>query len=363
MARAPDQVSAGSVARTMDPLSTRTRTSPFPPDAAAWLAGTSGRTVVLAGDPRTTAPLAEALAALGYDVRSSVDGSMSLPDRSVDAIVAIDHAPELEVAARVLRPGGQVAILTQEHDARIPWVRKLGAALRLPAAGDPTAPLAECPYFGHVGSETFKHWEVVTRDALAEVVRSLPAVIERGSSEQERAVTAAVELYDDYGRGPDGMQLPWISHCHRAPVLAEAWATVTERSRAAVEAAEAADAAARAAVVPTSGPVSDPVDPAEPDAAATGDEEPEGAHEAPAPPPRPAFDIGDTAEGIITYVVDTGELPPVRAPLRDSADEPTQAMPAVRPGRPDRPGRPGRPAAPPPEDEGPDDPDLLIRFR
>lgn len=323
----------------MDPLSTRTRTSPFPPDAAAWLAGQSGRTVVLAGAPRAHGPLAEALAALGYDVRSSVDGTMSLPDRSVDAIVAIDTAPDLEVAARVLRPGGQVSVLVQEHDARIPWVRKLRAALRLTATTpDPTALLADSTYFGHCSSETFKHWEVVTRDSLVEVVHALPEVARRGQSEVQQAVAAAQELYDDYGRGPDGMQLPWISHCHRVPVLSEAWAMVTERSRAAQEAAEAADAAARAAAADargsrTTGPVSDPVDLLdEPDAA----DGPASSVAQPPPPPRREFDMGDTAEGIITYVVDTGELPAV-------------------------------PAAPvavaPPEPDEPDDPDLLIRFR
>lgn len=343
----------------MDPLSTHTRTSPFPPDAAAWLAGQSGRTVVLVGDPRCHGPLAGALAALGYDVRSSVDGTMSLPDRSVDAIVALGEAPDLEVAARVLRPGGQVAVLAQEHDTRIPWVRKLGAALRLAPGGDAGAALAGSAYFGPVFSETFRHWEVVTRDALAQVVRSLPAVLRRSQSEQEAAVVAAVELYDDYGRGPDGMQLPWLTHCHRVPVLSEAWAMVTERTRAAAEAAAAAlaadEAALRAAESRTAelrglegtevaegaaepgsqrpGPVSDPVD------LLDGETGERVEAPAPPPPPRPQFDLGDTTEGIITYVVDTGEIPAVPA-----------APAAAR-------------TAPRPEPDEPDDPDLLIRFR
>lgn len=353
---------AGIFGATMDPLSTHTRTSPFPPDAAAWLAGQSGRTVVLVGDPRCHGPLAGALAALGYDVRSSVDGTMSLPDRSVDAIVALGEAPDLEVAARVLRPGGQVAVLAQEHDTRIPWVRKLGAALRLAPGGDAGAALAGSAYFGPVSSETFRHWEVVTRDALARVVRSLPAVLRRSQSEQEAAVVAAVELYDDYGRGPDGMQLPWLTHCHRVPVLSEAWAMVTERTRAAAEAAAAALAADEAALraaesrdaetraaesqgvevtegaeggsaAQRPGPVSDPVD------LLDGETEERVEAPAPPPPPRPQFDLGDTTEGIITYVVDTGEIPAVPA-----------APAAAR-------------TAPRPEPDEPDDPDLLIRFR
>lgn len=370
----------------MDRLSDRTRAaSAFPPDAAAWLAGQSGRTVVLVGDPRSTAPLEESLAALGYDVRSSLDGTMSLPDRSVDAIVSFDLCPEPEVAARVLRPGGQVAVLVQAHDHRIPWVRKLRAALRLPDPVDPSGPMDSSPYFGPVSVETFRHWQVVTRDALVEVVRALPAVLARSQSEAARAVEEAERLYDDYGRGPDGMQLPWVSHCYRAPVLGEAWAMVTERARAAAEEAALAEraartAAAREAEVDATGDAA----PYDVEAATDGTSETDAAGEAgeqteamdadalraavhgtdgrptypPPARPRPTFDMGDTAEGIITYVVDTGEIPPVRAPLavdESAGGEQTQPLSGFRVL-----GETGAPAA---EQDGPDDPDLLIRFR
>ena len=384
---------AGSLGRTMDRLSDRTRAaSAFPPDAAAWLAGQSGRTVVLVGDPRSTAPLEESLAALGYDVRSSLDGTMSLPDRSVDAIVSFDLCPEPEVAARVLRPGGQVAVLVQAHDHRIPWVRKLRAALRLPDPADPSGPMDSSPYFGPVSVETFRHWQVVTRETLGEVVRALPSVLARSQSEAARAVEEAERLYDDYGRGPDGMQLPWVSHCYRAPVLGEAWAMVTERARAAAEEAALAERAARTAAARASegretGATPDDAggDPAPYDGEAAADgtvatgetDEQTEAMDADAlreavhgsdgrptyPPParpRPTFDMGDTAEGIITYVVDTGEIPPVRAPLavdESAGGEQTQPFSGFRVL-----GETGAPAEPDAHD-GPDDPDLLIRFR
>ncbi|MDQ1105563.1 SAM-dependent methyltransferase [Nocardioides zeae] len=384
--RAP--LRAGSLWPTMDRLSDRTRAaSAFPPDAAAWLAGPSGRTVVLVGDPRSAAPLEEALAALGYDVRSSLDGTMSLPDRSVDAIVSFDLCPEPEVAARVLRPGGQVAVLVQAHDHRIPWVRKLRAALRLPDPVDPSGPMDSSPYFGPVSTDTFRHWQVVTRETLGEVVRALPAVLARSQSEAARAVEEAERLYDDYGRGPDGMQLPWVSHCYRAPVLGEAWAMVTERARAAAEAAALAERAARGAAARAAETGSSTDGPAPYDVDAVADEtagphEPRetgesteamdadalraavhGTDERPAYPPparpRPTFDMGDTAEGIITYVVDTGEIPPVRAPLavdESAGGEQTQPLSTFRVL-----GEPG--GAEPDAHDGPDDPDLLIRFR
>ena len=115
-----------------------------------------------------------------------------------------DEAADLQVAARVLRPGGQVAVVAHEHDQRIPWVRKLANAVRIPGAADPLPGMTGSPYFGHPVVETFRFWQVVTRDGLAEVVRGLPTVLARSHSEQERAVSDALDLYDDYGRGPDG---------------------------------------------------------------------------------------------------------------------------------------------------------------
>ncbi|WP_028474725.1 class I SAM-dependent methyltransferase [Nocardioides alkalitolerans] len=366
----------------MDPLSSTTRTTPFPPDAAVWLAGQSGRTVVLVGDPASTRVIHEALAALGYDVRGSEDGTMSLPDRSVDAIVAVDRVPDLQVAARVLRPGGQVAVVAHEHDQRIPWVRKLANAVRIPGAADPLPGMTGSPYFGHPLVETFRFWQVVTRDGLAEVVRGLPTVLARSHSEQERAVSDALDLYDDYGRGPDGMQLPWVSHCYRAPVLAEAWALVTEQARAAAEAAELDERTARAAARAVEqealgdeqpdhpedarhgGPV-DPLDLAqsigrdERAAADRRDADDRAAHlddTQPFPGPRSDFDLGDTMEGVITYVVDTGEMAPVRAEL---APRPTTPRPTV-PRAPAAPARPARSVVDEPDD--PAEPDLLIRF-
>ena len=44
--------------------------------------------------------------------------------------------------------------------------------------------------------------------------------------EDDRAAKLAevLALYDDYGRGMDGMQLPYVSRCFRATVVEAAWA-------------------------------------------------------------------------------------------------------------------------------------------
>ncbi|HEY1135122.1 MAG TPA: hypothetical protein VGE77_11135, partial [Nocardioides sp.] len=104
---------------------------------------------------------------------------------------------------------------------------------------------------------------------------------------------------------------------------------------------------------------------AAPDGEATeamdADELREAVRATPPARPRPSFDMGDTAEGIITYVVDTGELPAVRAPLastgsdeRTDDGELTQPLAGLRVlGE----------SAPPADEPDGDDPDLLIRFR
>jgi hypothetical protein len=37
-------------------------------------------------------------------------------------------------------------------------------------------------------------------------------------AERDRLLRQVDELYADYGRGPDGMLLPYLTHCYRAVV-------------------------------------------------------------------------------------------------------------------------------------------------
>src|SRR6476619_1490919 len=127
----------------------------YPREAAAWLAGERPVTVLELG--AGTGKLTAQLVALGHDVhatdpdtamldilrrdlpdvRTSVASAeeIPLPDRSVDVVVCaqafhwfdLDRAlPEI---ARVLRPGGRLALVWNQRDERIPWVRRLGALI------------------------------------------------------------------------------------------------------------------------------------------------------------------------------------------------------------------------------------------
>ncbi|KQY62690.1 class I SAM-dependent methyltransferase [Nocardioides sp. Root140] len=194
----------------------------FPAEAVQWLLGSSPRTVVVLGD----ADVAEAIAVDGHDV-TDVEGTgepLPFPDRSIDVVLSTHGVPDdLEAIARVLRPGGQVALVCNERDQRIPWARKLDGVLGNTPAGDaPAVGLVNSTLFGFVSDSPFRYWQVVNRESLEAMVRV--ELSGRGDTEIERRTTAALALYDDYGRGADGMQMPWLSRCFKATVVENAWA-------------------------------------------------------------------------------------------------------------------------------------------
>ena len=221
----------------------------FPLDAARWLAGASPATVLElgAGTGKLTAPLLE----LGHDVHATEpDGDMlavlrrtlpdvptsqsaaeeiPLADRSVDVVVAaqsfhwFDHERALPEIARVLRPGGYVAVGWCSRDQRIPWVRKLGQVL-----GSPTAPgdesnasevLVRSELFGFVDEHSFHFWQAVDRESILDLALSRSYVASLDEESRAERLAEVREFYDDYGRGMDGMQLPYDCRCFRAQVV------------------------------------------------------------------------------------------------------------------------------------------------
>ncbi|MCD4532723.1 class I SAM-dependent methyltransferase [Nocardioides sp. cx-169] len=237
----PPARSFGSVAAVYD----RGRPS-YPRDAAAWAAGREPLTVLELG--AGTGKLTEQLVALGHDVhatepdaamldvlkarlpdvRTSLTGAEDIPasDSAYDVVVAgqafhwFDHERALPEIARVLKPGGALALVWNTRDERIPWVRKLGRALG-PAGQehDPTAVLAASKHFQQAEEETFKHWQNVDRESIQDLVRSRSYVITLDEEAREAKVADVLALYDDYGRGMDGMQLAYLTRCLRATVV------------------------------------------------------------------------------------------------------------------------------------------------
>jgi SAM-dependent methyltransferase len=207
----------------MDDQASSPDTSAFPAETVTWLAGNGGRTVLTIGGPALEAALREP----GNDVRRvAADELLPLPaaDHTVDVVVVADELPaDLMEVARVLRPGGHLALVVSDRDRRIPWARKLDAAIGAEVRDAPAASLVSSSLFGFVDETTQRSWQVVNRESLAALLPTLPALAGLAPADRAERVAAALALYDDYGRGVDGMQLPWVLRCYRATVVENAY--------------------------------------------------------------------------------------------------------------------------------------------
>lgn len=235
-------LSFGAVAEVYD----RARPS-YPAEAVDWLVGTRNATVLelgagtgkltellVAGGHRVIAtdPLPEMLTLLkarvpGVHTVAATAEAVPLPSRCIDVIVCaqsfhwFDHDLALAEMARVLRPGGYLALVWNTRDEGIPWVKKLGSIIGGADRGDLTPltdPATRSEFFGPVESRDFRFWQHLRRDELADLVRSRSYISVLPEHEQEDVLAKVGALYDDYGRGPDGMRLPYLTQCHRVMV-------------------------------------------------------------------------------------------------------------------------------------------------
>ncbi len=137
-----------------------------------------------------------------------------------------DRDPALPEIARVLRPGGHIALAWNVRDERIPWVQRLGRLIDRPREQDtdPTQDAARPRnLFGFVEQATFRFWQPLDRPRLRDLVRvrSHIAVMDEPPSASE-CCARSTSCTTSYGRGADGMLLPYVTHCFRAVVRAQA---------------------------------------------------------------------------------------------------------------------------------------------
>lgn len=222
----------------------------FPPAALDWLIGAPGTRVLALG--RSCAPLLAALTDRGHSLTASdpeptgvrrllahapralpaVSDGAQLPFASGVFDVALAHQsfhtldadealPEL---ARVLAPGGHLAVSYTVRDDSVPWVRRLVALLR---AVDPeamtgdygshsVAALDASPCFGRPERREFRLWSPISRAGMLALVR-------RRFPDLDAVRLAALldqvgDLYDTSARPPEPLLLPYRVTCWRAPV-------------------------------------------------------------------------------------------------------------------------------------------------
>jgi SAM-dependent methyltransferase len=128
--------------------------------------------------------------------------------------------------ARVLKPGGHLAVVYNTRDDTVPWVKRLSALLQ---EADPEAmrgdygvhsvdAVADSPYFARLERRNFRNWVPITRPGLLAMVERRPAVRQLEPGQRARLLAEVGTLYDDSARPPDPLLLPFQTSCWRAEV-------------------------------------------------------------------------------------------------------------------------------------------------
>ncbi|HEV2798773.1 MAG TPA: class I SAM-dependent methyltransferase [Nocardioides sp.] len=218
----------------------------YPAEAVAWLTGGEAKVVLElgAGTGKLTRQLVDAGHAVfatdpdeamlevlrervpEVSARVAVAEDLPANDRSVDVVVVaqafhwFDHEVALAEIARVLKPGGHVALMWNSRDERIPWVRRMGDLLGRQDRDTSSAQhLVHSELFGFMEETSFKHWQEVNRETIIDLARSRSSFAMMDDAEQQEHLEQVRAFYADYGRGMDGMQIPYVTRCYRAVVV------------------------------------------------------------------------------------------------------------------------------------------------
>ncbi len=181
---------------------------------------------VTATDPSRAMLRRLAARAPGARVVAATAEQVPVRSRSADLVVAaqafhwFDADSTLQEVARLLRPDGRFAVIWNSRDERVPWVKRLGRIIGTSAQqDDPTAAIDETGMFQTVERATFRSWQPMTPASLRDLVVSRSTVAMMSQLERERVLRKVEDLYADYGRGADGMLLPYVTTVCRATVL------------------------------------------------------------------------------------------------------------------------------------------------
>jgi SAM-dependent methyltransferase len=178
---------------------------------------------VVAVEPVAAMREAFAAAVPGVEILDGRAEAIPLPEESVDAVTVAQafHWFEREAAlaeiARVLRPGGGLALIWNERDESVPWVAQLSKLMhwdiRMPydVGIDWRDVVDESRRFTPLQKKALKHEQELDADRLVDRVVSTSYIAAMDDAERQTILDGVRALISDF---PPRFHLPYVSHVY-----------------------------------------------------------------------------------------------------------------------------------------------------